>query len=210
MSTLNYSITCNKPDFTKSSISNFKNSLWRGPINKVKNLYSEIILSETSSIDLKLLEKKIDELTIAVRTDDSIKVHLLRDFKISTFKGLLRSRIKYLSSLSSIGDNWISGASVAPNRFTIDKSVEILQTLYEKVKFDENFIIPTLIMGPIPEGGFLIEFEISKDLILFVSIFNSGVFELEYEMHDKFQDVEVDLNNFIEVFLEKYYQMCLS
>ena len=111
------------------------------------------------------------------------------------FKKLLVSRCSYLRTLPAIGDDWISGTSVAPDQESCETAYNFLSG-YEKFLFATSPVprLPKMILGPIPSGGVSIELHGANSLYL--NFRNNKTVEVESETGGQFNDYETSHSEF--------------
>jgi len=123
------------------------------------------------------------------------------------FSELLENRKKYLTSLKNIGDDWISGGSLAPSE-DICTACEKFLYAFKHNLFSRYAIpqIPKLIMGPIPTGGVGIELHLSEKNIYLHFHNNNHIIEVSIESNGVFDEYEIPLDQLSEkvcLFLER-------
>ncbi|SIS44551.1 Panacea domain-containing protein [Neptunomonas antarctica] len=122
------------------------------------------------------------------------------------FSNLIDKRTAYLSSLDEIGDDWISGVSVAPTKEICDECKKFLN-IFRRDLFAKNAVpkIPKLLLGPIPTGGVGIELHLENKNI-YLHFHNESLVEVSIEVGDNFEEYDIvleDFNKDIGVFLER-------
>jgi len=151
----------------------------------------------------KVLEK--DTLRNYFSSFASLDEYLLFAREKLAFHDLVAQRSHYLRELHLIGNDWISGKSVAP-------SVEVCNLARRFIGGLERFIfasgpkpeVPKLILGPVPSGGVGLEFKSTKSA-LYVQLHNSGLVEVDVEKNGKFDGIEISVPEFEED-LTPYYK----
>ncbi len=108
------------------------------------------------------------------------------------FDSVLADRLSYLDKLPSIGDDWISGPSVAPSEGAVRIAKRILSLVRTKLARVSNMYAPELIMGPITTGGVSLEFREDEDNAIYVSISNDAEVELDIQNNGYFTSIEID------------------
>ena len=119
------------------------------------------------------------------------------------FHELIISRLKYLSELPQIGNQWISGSAAAPTVRICEVAYGFLAGL-ERQLFSNHArpFHPKLIMGPIPTGG--VSIELTSTVAMYLHFHNSGVVEMELEKDAHFTEYKVSLDQFEENFAGVY------
>ena len=120
------------------------------------------------------------------------------------FDGVLADRLSYLDRLPSIGDDWISGPSVAPSEGAVRISKRVLSLVRTKLSRVSNMYAPKLIMGPIPTGGVSLEFRDDEDNAIYVSISNDAEVELDIQYNGHFTSIEIDAEKLPAWVADKY------
>lgn len=111
------------------------------------------------------------------------------------FSSLIDDRLRWLDSVSSIGDGWITGSyggtqAQAPSIPCCEAAKELLTRI--QVLFDTHAraFTPALTMGPIPTGGIGVEI-VGEKYTIFANFFNDGKFEAERSLaNGDFIDIE--------------------
>ena len=114
--------------------------------------------------------------------------------ELTSFYQLVVSRKKYLDTLPSLGENWISGNSTPPSRVVIEKSKMLLDAfnsyLIQKKQQGIQIDVPKLVMGPIPTGGIGVEFHANSENALYVSIYNNDAVEIDLKCFDFYSTIQ--------------------
>jgi hypothetical protein len=128
------------------------------------------------------LQKPGDEYLQQVHTS-------LRD----SFAAFVTARSQYLTRLSTLGDNWISGSSKQPTTESIDLSKDLLARIgyWYSDKGYKNFVYPKIVMSPTPKGGIAMEIKVFPHMTAFVTFSKSKV---EYEVEKNGHYVEFQAN----------------
>lgn len=108
------------------------------------------------------------------------------------FTQLVDKRVIYLESLSYLGDDWISGASVAPSPSAIQTMHAALDLVKTAVSTSVAMQIPKIVMGPIPSGGVSLELHFDTGRKIFFNAYNDESMELEFEDYAGFHEIEVN------------------
>lgn len=142
--------------------------------------------------------------------------------KISSFVSFISKRTKYLDSLKKLPDDWISGcSSKRPDDDSINISKEILSSFIPKVfkssKFNlssselavpsnnSDFILPKILIGPVPSGGIILEFHLDADNAMFVSIPNKKQnIEIDIKKDGYYYELKTNKNNIAGNIVENY------
>lgn len=109
--------------------------------------------------------------------------------EIETFNRLIKKRIEYLDELENLNDDWITGKSIAPNKYVLELSKDLLLDVSKLISEYKYLPIPKLLIGPIPTGGLSIEFIVSENKKILINIYNNKTCELEYEKDGFYQEV---------------------
>lgn len=114
----------------------------------------------------------------------------------SEFSKLIASRCLYLKGLHTIGDEWISGKSKAPDRDICFASRMFLEN-FERALFakESKPEIPRIILGPIPSGGVGLEI-ITTVKSVYLHIHNDKSVEIAFEIDGFFKEAEMTLEQF--------------
>jgi hypothetical protein len=119
---------------------------------------------------------------------------------IRNFNFFIKSRINYLQALDQLGENWISSKSIAPNRLSIDVSIDILKSIEQWYSHNFDLLqtteIPKIIMGPIPTGGITLEIAPKEDTKIYVTITNNEDVEIEVDESGYFTEVKTTKENY--------------
>lgn len=120
--------------------------------------------------------------------------------EINSFRILIVSRLNYLDSLKEIGDDWISGSkSFRPSDEVINNIKLILEGFYSWISSTSEgaYFPPGIVMGPIPEGGIIVEFKVSEKSTIYLSLYNenedSGI---ELEEDGMFTEVSSEISDY--------------
>ncbi len=109
--------------------------------------------------------------------------------EIETFNRLIEKRIEYLNNLENLNDDWITGKSIAPNKYVLKLGKHLLLDVSKFISEYKYLPIPKLLIGPIPTGGISIEFIVSENKKILINIYNNKTYELEYEKDGFYQEV---------------------
>lgn len=195
-------------------------------LNDVKKLFlssmltSFLILGESTLIDMSHSDYPWERNYIA-GINQTIEMPLIEDYfknfddheqyidvakeKVE-FSRLLFKRKEYLSLLPNIGEDWISGGSVAPSEDICSACKQFLHSFKRRLfSLYAKPDIPNILMGPIPTGGVGIELHLqSKNLYL--HFHNNKEVEVSIEVDGAFKEYETSLDEFNEeigLFLER-------
>ena len=150
-------------------------------------------------------ESKLDSIALW-RTEEKNVPVVVQQIKraLYHFDSVLADRLSYLDKLPSIGDDWISGPSVAPSEGAVRISKRILTLVRTKLSQVSNMYAPKLIMGPIPTGGVSLEFRDDEDNAIYVSISNDAEVELDIQYNGYFTSIEIDAEKLPAWVADKY------
>ena len=115
---------------------------------------------------------------------------------------LLESRIKYLESLKTLPDNWISGESVKPSVQVISNGINFLEKLIEEKNIFQKK--SELLISPIPSGGIGFEFRFNENNAIFTSIFNNKKLKYILLKDTNYIEKQITYNKLIDTFLKDY------
>jgi len=110
---------------------------------------------------------------------------------------LISSRKSYLQGLVELGDDWITGDCIAPNKESITLASKILTISKDILNKNQKLSIPKLILGPIPSGGVGIEFVQNNENKMFVTIHHNNFVEIDVEIDGSFEEHEEDYQSAI-------------
>lgn len=128
-----------------------------------------------------------------------------RSNRCIAFSSFINSRNQYLTRLSTIGNNWISGGSKQPTLLSISRSKELLDNLgyWYSETGHKRFVYPKVIMSPTPAGGIAMEIELFPEIRAFVNINDDEVgYEVETDGH--YVEYKVDKDNISNQLLSLY------
>jgi uncharacterized phage-associated protein len=134
----------------------------------------------------------------------SIEEYLAEARQKLAFHELVAQRLDYLKGLPELGDDWISGRSVAPSEKVCDGARRFVAGL-------ERFIfasgpkpdVPKMLLGPIPSGGVGLEFKNTK-VSLYLHLHNDDLVEFDVEKEGHFESQEFSFTEFDEDFTPYY------
>jgi hypothetical protein len=128
-----------------------------------------------------------------------------RSNRKNAFAAFINSRNQYLTRLTSLGNNWISGSSKQPTDQSINLSKELLNNLayWYNDTGHQKFVYPKVIMSPTPIGGIAMEIELFPEMRAFVTIYNE---EIEYEVESEgyYVEFKADKDNISNQLLALY------
>lgn len=132
------------------------------------------------------------------REFESVEQYILIAQGKVEFLRLLEKRKLYLNTLPSIGDDWISGKSVAPTVSVCNACAQFFETFARSIfsRFSAPFI-PKLLLGPIPSGGVGAEFHL-REKNLYVHFHNTAKVEVTVERKGEFDEYELSQDQFLE------------
>lgn len=113
---------------------------------------------------------------------------------IQSFASLVSSRISYLGGLQNLERDWIYGGAVKPSSSAIGLSQELLLYIGKKVISEEFKLIPSIVMGPIPNGGIFLELRADDDNAINVTISNDDRVEVEVQCGGCYHELILPVN----------------
>ena len=171
-------------------------------------------------------ESELDSIALWRTEPKNIPVFVQQTKKVlHQFDGVLADRLSYLDKLPSIGDDWISGPSVAPSEEAVKISKSVLSLVRTELSRVSNMYAPKLIMGPIPTGelsrvsnmyapklimgpiptgGVSLELRKDEDNAIYVSISNDAEVELDIQYNGHFTSIEIDAEKLPAWVADKY------
>jgi len=122
---------------------------------------------------------------------DDMNEYLDSGHKRLDFREIGKKRKKYIENLSDLKDGWDGENSIKPSAEVIKKFQELVTNLVFMTLSNNIKVLPVMVMGPIPRGGFSIEFRIDDDIFV-VRRLNSGEYSLEVMQGNYYCDYKID------------------
>lgn len=126
------------------------------------------------------------------------------DERVQSFCNILATRMGYLSSLKSIGNDWISGNAEAPSEQVIEVSKKILTSFMQYASTKKNTLLPKVVMGPMPIGGICIELHVDEMNAMYISLRNTEKTEIDIKYNDYYFSIESKTLDVSKKIVEKY------
>ena len=111
---------------------------------------------------------------------------------IDTFVDIIDKRLEYIDSLSELSPGWITGTAEIPTTEVTDKVKSILKAFRNHAIMGMLRNVPRLVIGPVPSGGIGIEFHVTSDTALYITLFNDKTVEIEKKIDNFFVDINTD------------------
>lgn len=121
---------------------------------------------------------------------ESVTEYLDVGFKRLSLRELEKERRDYFLNLEDLENEWMGPTTQKPSIEIISKFKLLLNQLVMRILSKNIKIFPEIIMGPIPKGGFSMEFRYENDIFI-VRKLNSGEYAIEVMQGTFYSEFEI-------------------